>query len=78
MSYNDLYKLLTPGLSRRERIRKYVVKIAVLSEDGNRSSFRHVVSSSIWNSGRLIKSINPVILRQNPLDYTYLMDLDDI
>jgi hypothetical protein len=40
-------------------------------EDGNRPSFRNVVFSSFWNTGRWTKSKNPVILnvihhRQNP------------
>jgi hypothetical protein len=44
-------------------------------EDGNRSSLRYVVFSSILNSGRWTKSRNPVILsvkqyRENPLDST--------
>jgi hypothetical protein len=44
-------------------------------EDGNRSGFRNVVFSSIWNSGRWTESRSPVILsaiqhRQNPSEST--------
>jgi hypothetical protein len=44
-------------------------------EDGNRSSFRNVVFSCTWNTGRWTKSRNPLILsvvhhRQNTSDST--------
>jgi hypothetical protein len=53
---------------------RLVVRLPSL-EDGNRSSFRNAVFSSIYNSEWQTKSRNPAILRvihhrQNPLDST--------
>jgi hypothetical protein len=53
-------------------------------EDGNRSSFRNVVFSCLWNSGRWTKSKNLVVMsvthhRQNPLECICikLVDISD-
>jgi hypothetical protein len=81
ISFRPQMKEKTPSqLSRSERssLDHWTRCLPSSPEDKNRSSFRNVVFSSLWNTERWRESKNPVILsvihhRQNPIESTRII-----